>query len=31
MHNLIATPEGKSVLPGLQDMMKDYLRRKSHG
>jgi N-acetylglucosamine-6-sulfatase len=31
MHNLIATPEGKSVLPGLQDRMKDYLRRKSHG
>ena len=31
MHNLIATPEGKSVLPELQEMMKNYLRRKTNG
>ncbi len=31
MRDIRATREGKSVLPGLQDMMKDYLRRKSHG
>jgi len=31
MHNLIATPEGKSVLPELQEMMKNYLRRKANG
>jgi N-acetylglucosamine-6-sulfatase len=31
LHNLVATPEGKSVLPEMQGMMKEYLRRKSHG
>ena len=31
MHNLIATPEGKGALPEMQDLMKQYLRRKSHG
>ena len=31
MHNIISTPEGKSILPELQAMMKDYLRRKSNG
>ena len=30
-HNIISTPEGKAVLPELQAMMKDYLRRKANG
>jgi len=29
--NLIAAPEGKTVLPELQALLKDYLRRKAHG
>ena len=31
MHNLIATEECKSVLTELQEMMKNYLRRKANG
>jgi arylsulfatase A-like enzyme len=31
MHNIISTQEGKSVLPKLQDMLKNHLRRKSDG
>jgi arylsulfatase A-like enzyme len=31
LHNIIAAPEEKSVLPEMQNMMKDYLRGKAHG
>ena len=31
MHNIISTPEGKVVLPELQGMMKEYLRKKANG
>jgi N-acetylglucosamine-6-sulfatase len=31
LRNIISTPEGNSVLPELQSMMKDYLRRKANG
>ncbi len=30
-HNLIATPEGKKILPELQSGMREYLRRKANG
>ena len=31
LRNIFSTPEGNSVLPELQSMMKDYLRRKANG
>jgi hypothetical protein len=31
MHNITAAPAGKSVLPEMQNMIKDILRKKANG
>jgi N-acetylglucosamine-6-sulfatase len=30
LHNMIETPEGNKVLPGLKETLREYIRRKTH-